>query len=382
MSPPTPRRPGSRARADGTAPSSPAIAAERGTACTWSRRTSRTTPTTSRASWCSAARRRRRAGKDPTSLVLFAPNRPGAVCALIAPFAKHGVNMSTHRVAATRRAAGNTCSTSTSRAQRAERPGGRGIGSCVRGSRVPQGAGLLSCSGPRGRMRIAAINAADPWRGARRRTYARSPPTTPGKPIAALDGRCGLDEANIVKLASNEEPVGPVSPRARAAIEAPVPELGAPRGLLPRAQEELVEILGVAGARSSSATARTRCSRSARGLSSGPGDHHRVLAPSFAVYPLARRRAARAGSWRRREAPTGPTSPRHPRGDEARDAPRVPRQPQQPDRDAALARGAIAERASRAAPTGVVVIARRGLRGVRAGPRARYDSLAWLAPSP
>jgi chorismate mutase/prephenate dehydratase len=33
-------------------------------------------------------------GKDLTSLVLSAPNRPGAVHALIAPFAKHGVSMS------------------------------------------------------------------------------------------------------------------------------------------------------------------------------------------------------------------------------------------------------------------------------------------------
>ena len=33
-------------------------------------------------------------GKDLTSLVMSAPNRPGAVYALIAPFAKHGVSMS------------------------------------------------------------------------------------------------------------------------------------------------------------------------------------------------------------------------------------------------------------------------------------------------
>jgi chorismate mutase/prephenate dehydratase len=33
-------------------------------------------------------------GKDLTSLVMSAPNRPGAVHALIAPFAKHGVSMS------------------------------------------------------------------------------------------------------------------------------------------------------------------------------------------------------------------------------------------------------------------------------------------------
>ena len=33
-------------------------------------------------------------GRDLTSLVMSAPNRPGAVHALIAPFARHGVSMS------------------------------------------------------------------------------------------------------------------------------------------------------------------------------------------------------------------------------------------------------------------------------------------------
>jgi chorismate mutase/prephenate dehydratase len=33
-------------------------------------------------------------GRDGTSLVMSAPNRPGAVHALLSPFAKHGVSMS------------------------------------------------------------------------------------------------------------------------------------------------------------------------------------------------------------------------------------------------------------------------------------------------
>lgn len=47
-------------------------------------------------------------------------------------------------------------------------------------------------------------------------------PYEPGKPIEELQRELGLDD--IVKLASNESPVG-VSPRARAAIEALLPEL-------------------------------------------------------------------------------------------------------------------------------------------------------------
>jgi histidinol-phosphate aminotransferase len=49
-------------------------------------------------------------------------------------------------------------------------------------------------------------------------------PYQPGKPIAELAREMGLDEARIVKLASNENPLG-IAPRARAAIEAALPEL-------------------------------------------------------------------------------------------------------------------------------------------------------------
>jgi histidinol-phosphate aminotransferase len=44
-------------------------------------------------------------------------------------------------------------------------------------------------------------------------------PYQPGKPIAELAREMGLDEADIVKLASNENPLG-ASPRALAAVEA------------------------------------------------------------------------------------------------------------------------------------------------------------------
>jgi len=49
-------------------------------------------------------------------------------------------------------------------------------------------------------------------------------PYQPGKPITELAREFGLDEAKIVKLASNENPSG-LSPRARKAIEAALDEL-------------------------------------------------------------------------------------------------------------------------------------------------------------
>jgi histidinol-phosphate aminotransferase len=50
-------------------------------------------------------------------------------------------------------------------------------------------------------------------------------PYQPGKPISELAREYGLAERAIIKLASNENPLG-VSPAARAAIEAALPELG------------------------------------------------------------------------------------------------------------------------------------------------------------
>jgi histidinol-phosphate aminotransferase len=55
--------------------------------------------------------------------------------------------------------------------------------------------------------------------------YVRSiAPYQPGKPISELARELGLDEAGIVKLASNENPLG-IGPRTRAAIDAALPEI-------------------------------------------------------------------------------------------------------------------------------------------------------------
>ena len=50
-------------------------------------------------------------------------------------------------------------------------------------------------------------------------------PYQPGKPISELARELGLDEGSIIKLASNENPLG-LSPKARDAIGATLPELG------------------------------------------------------------------------------------------------------------------------------------------------------------
>jgi histidinol-phosphate aminotransferase len=56
-------------------------------------------------------------------------------------------------------------------------------------------------------------------------SYVRSiAPYQPGKPISELAREMGLDEASIVKLASNENPRG-IGPRTRAAIEAAIGEV-------------------------------------------------------------------------------------------------------------------------------------------------------------
>jgi len=57
-------------------------------------------------------------------------------------------------------------------------------------------------------------------------SYVRAiAPYQPGKPISELAREMGLDERKIIKLASNENPLG-VSPKAKAAIKKALAELG------------------------------------------------------------------------------------------------------------------------------------------------------------
>src|SRR5438309_696306 len=71
-------------------------------------------------------------------------------------------------------------------------------------------------------------------------SYVRSiAPYQPGKPISELAREMGLDERNIVKLASNENPRG-IGPRTRAAIDARPDEIEA---FLRRVPERVLVVL-------------------------------------------------------------------------------------------------------------------------------------------
>jgi histidinol-phosphate aminotransferase len=71
-------------------------------------------------------------------------------------------------------------------------------------------------------------------------------PYQPGKPIAELARELGLNEADIVKLASNENPLG-VSPKAIVAMQAALPQLALyPDGSAFELKETIAKKFGVA----------------------------------------------------------------------------------------------------------------------------------------
>ncbi len=150
-------------------------------------------------------------GNDRTSLVMSAENRPGAVHALLTPLAQNRVSMS--RIES-----------------RPSRAGGRAVGVHVlhRHRGPPKGPGrcrsarrtALQGAVPENTRLLPLGMLIDPCELSP--SYVRSiAPYQPGKPISELAREMGLDEAGIVKLASNENPRG-IGPRTRAAIEAAI----------------------------------------------------------------------------------------------------------------------------------------------------------------
>ena len=112
-------------------------------------------------------------------------------------------------------------------------------------------------------------------------------PYQPGKPIAELAREMGLEEANIVKLASNENPLG-LSPRARAAIEAAIPELGRyPDGNGFELKTALAARYGVPMAGIVLGNGSNDVLEMIAGAFLGPGRAAVYSAHAFAVYPLA-----------------------------------------------------------------------------------------------
>jgi len=225
-------------------------------------------------------------GRDETSLVMSAPNRPGAVHDLLEPLARHGVSMTRFESRPARTGLWEIPVLRRHRGTPHDPPVAAALAELAR--RAP----FLSSSAPirlppdhhgpirprraRARLRTAhrALRPRQAGRGARR--------------------ELGLDPATIVKLASNENPAGPVRRCAR--------HCDGDRGAhaLPRRQcfalkAALAARLGVPAARSCSATAATtsgaRLARVPRA-----GGRGRVL-------PAPRSRSTR---WPRRRA-----APRH-----------------------------------------------------------------------
>ncbi len=84
----------------------------------------------------------------------------------------------------------------------------------------------------------------------------------PGKPIEETARELGADAASIIKLASNENPLGP-SPKAVAAMRAALEASHLyPDGGGYYLREALARSSGWRAKTSSSGTARTRCSNS------------------------------------------------------------------------------------------------------------------------
>jgi histidinol-phosphate aminotransferase len=112
-------------------------------------------------------------------------------------------------------------------------------------------------------------------------------PYQPGKPISELAREMGLEEASIVKLASNENPLG-LSPQARAAIEAAIPELGRyPDGNGFELKSALAARYGVPMSGIVLGNGSNDVLEMIAAAFLGPGRSAVYSAHAFAVYPLA-----------------------------------------------------------------------------------------------
>src|SRR6266705_45311 len=112
-------------------------------------------------------------------------------------------------------------------------------------------------------------------------------PYQPGKPISELAREMGLDEKKIIKLASNENPLG-VSPKARAAIKKALPELGRyPDGNAFELKAALSRRYGVPEECIVVGNGSNDLLEMAAGVFLAPGRAAVYSQHAFAVYPLA-----------------------------------------------------------------------------------------------
>lgn len=112
-------------------------------------------------------------------------------------------------------------------------------------------------------------------------------PYVPGKPIAELARELGLDAANIVKLASNENPLG-ISPKARAAVAAATGDLALyPDGNGYALKKALADRLGIGMDQIVLGNGSNDVLEMAARVFLAPGRSAVFAQHAFAVYPLA-----------------------------------------------------------------------------------------------
>ncbi len=127
-------------------------------------------------------------------------------------------------------------------------------------------------------------------------SYVRSiAPYQPGKPIAELAREMGMEEASIVKLASNENPLG-IGPRTRAAIDASLADIARyPDGNGFELKQALSARYGVDMASIVLGNGSNDVLELVAAAFLGPGRAAVMSQHCFAVYPLATQaRGARA----------------------------------------------------------------------------------------
>jgi histidinol-phosphate aminotransferase len=119
-------------------------------------------------------------------------------------------------------------------------------------------------------------------------SYVRSiAPYQPGKPISELARELGLKEEGIVKLASNENPLG-IGPRTRAAIEAALGQIARyPDGNGFELKQALAQRFGVDGASIVLGNGSNDVLELVALAFLGPGRAAVMSQHAFAVYPLA-----------------------------------------------------------------------------------------------
>lgn len=217
-----------------------------------------------------------------------------------------------------------------------------------------------------------AMTPADPCEHAP--AYVRAiAPYQPGKPITELAREMGLDEARIVKLASNENPLG-VSPRARAAIEAALPDLARyPDGF--DLAKALSRKLGVAMDCIVLGNGSNDVLEMVGGAFLAPGRSAVYSQHAFAVYPLATHARGARGIVVPAQA-YGHDLPAMLKAIEPETRVVFIANPNNPT--GTLLTGAEIEAFLQAAPTDVVVVIDEAYNEYLPA-AARYDSLPWVA---